>query len=130
MTQCLIIYLCESKEPIPLACGAPCQTKCMQLPVANDSVEHCEQIKPIDISPDGTFPVAVVATESSSSVDRHHHQPQYLPLSQELIDCFPTKTTLLPFLLLYPFLHLLKLQLPPPPPPLQTVVKTTVTHGK
>ena len=58
---------CESKEPIPLACGAPCQTKCMQLPVANDSVEHCEQIKPIDISPDGTFPVA--ATESSSSVD-------------------------------------------------------------
>ena len=37
---------CESKEPIPLACGAPCQTKCMQLPVANDSVEHCEQIKP------------------------------------------------------------------------------------
>ena len=60
---------CESKEPIPLACGAPCQTKCMQLPVANDSVEHCEQIKPIDISPDGTFPVAVVATESSSSVE-------------------------------------------------------------
>ena len=49
---------CESKEPVPLACGAPCQNKCMQLPLADDSVKHCEQIRPIDISLDGTFPVS------------------------------------------------------------------------
>jgi hypothetical protein len=47
---------CESKEPVPLACGAPCHDKCMALPEGGESAEHCEQVIPIDISMDGTFP--------------------------------------------------------------------------
>lgn len=47
---------CESKEPVPLACGAPCHTKCLSLPEGGNSADHCEQVAPIDISMDGTFP--------------------------------------------------------------------------
>ena len=46
---------CESKEQVPLECGGPCHQKCINLPLADDSAEHCEQIQPIEIGLTGTF---------------------------------------------------------------------------
>lgn len=52
---------CESKEKVPISCGAPCQQKCINLPLADNSIEHCEQIKPIEIFPNGTYPKSTMA---------------------------------------------------------------------
>ena len=68
---------CESKELVPLPCGTTCQHNCLNIPLGDDSVEHCEQVAPMDILPNGTYPATTIVTALDAQQDPKQSFPGF-----------------------------------------------------